>query len=282
MNLERQKKLAELPPIREILKKHEIFTKKSLGQHFLFDLNITDKIARHAGSLKNCTVIEIGPGPAPLTRSLLKCGAEKLMVIEKDERLKALRAELGEIAGPDFKVVFGDALEVNETELTEAPRKIVANLPYNVGTALILKWLENINAFENITVMIQKEVADRLAAEPGNKDYGRLSVITQWLCEVRHDFDVPPSAFIPPPKVTSSVVTLVPRKEPLAPANKEILEKVCKAAFGQRRKMLKKSLGQITDNAEEILQKASVDGTLRAEKLTVQDFCALARAFEVA
>lgn len=280
MNPEIIKKIDSLPPIREIIKKHEIFTKKSLGQHFLFDLNITDKIVRHAGKLKGYNIIEVGPGPAPLTRSILRNGAEKLILIEKDERLKPLLEEIKTIFPDELEIIFNDALQINEEELVSAPRKIIANLPYNVATPLILKWLDNINLFESITIMIQKEVAERLYAKPSTKAYGRLSVAAQIAAEVRHEFDVPPSAFIPPPKVTSSVITITPRKEPISNIDKKSLEAVCKAAFGQRRKMLKKSLSQISDTPEEILRKANIDGTRRPEDLTVQEFCDLARALD--
>lgn len=276
------KKIDSLPPIREIIKKHEIFTKKSLGQHFLFDLNITDKIVRHAGKLKGYNIIEVGPGPAPLTRSILRNGAEKLILIEKDERLKNLLSEIKTIFPDELQIIFDDALQVNEGSLVSAPRKIIANLPYNVATPLILKWLDNINLFESITIMIQKEVAERLYAKPSSKAYGRLSVVAQFVAEVRHEFDVPPSAFIPPPKVTSTVITITPRKEPIANVNKKTLEAICKAAFGQRRKMLKKSLAQISSAPEELLKKSDIDGTRRPEDLSVQEFCDLARAFDKA
>lgn len=274
--------LQNLPPLREIVKTYGIVAEKKLGQNFLFDLNLTDKIARAAGALDNYTVIEIGPGPGALTRSLLSAGAKKVVAVEMDTRaLLALQDYLVPASGGRLELVQGDAISIRETEIASGNIKIIANLPYNIATTLLFKWLDNIQAFTSLTLMFQKEVAERILATPRTKAYGRVSVMAQWLCEIVPVMDIPPQAFNPPPKVTSSVITLVPRKEPLAPASKPILEKLCKAVFGQRRKMLRKSLQQLTPHPETILQVAGIKPERRPEELTVQELCALARAWEV-
>lgn len=273
--------LQNLPPLREIVKTYGIVAEKKLGQNFLFDLNLTDKIARSAGALDSCTVIEIGPGPGALTRSLLSAGAKKVVAVEMDTRaLHALQDYLVPVSGGRLELVQGDALSIQETEIASGNIKIIANLPYNIATTLLFKWLDNIQAFTSLTLMFQKEVAERIFAMPRTKAYGRVSVMAQWLCEIVPVMDIPPQAFNPPPKVTSSVITLVPRKAPLAPASKPVLEKLCKAVFGQRRKMLRKSLQQLTPQPESLLQVAGIKPERRPEELTVQEICALARAWE--
>jgi 16S rRNA (adenine1518-N6/adenine1519-N6)-dimethyltransferase len=269
-----------LPPLREVVARHGIAARKHLGQNFLFDLNLTRRIARAAGPLTEGTVIEIGPGPGGLTRALLEAGAGRIVAIERDPRCLAALAELAAVYPNRLEIIAGDALALDPAEWTEAPRRIVANLPYNIATALLLKWLDRIGDYESLTLMFQREVAERLAAAPRSAAYGRLSVLTQWLCEVKILFDIPPSAFTPAPKVVSSVVRLAPRAAPLAPSDKATLERVTAAAFGQRRKMLRSSLKSLGLSAEALLAAAGVTGTARAEELSVAEFCALARATE--
>jgi 16S rRNA (adenine1518-N6/adenine1519-N6)-dimethyltransferase len=260
--------------------RHGIAARKSLGQNFLFDLNLTRRIARAAGPLTTGTTIEIGPGPGALTRSLLEEGAARIIAIERDPRCYAAVAELAMHYGERLQLIAGDALAIDTAVLGDAPRRIVANLPYNIATPLLLGWLDRIGAYESLTVMFQREVAERLAAPPRTGAYGRLSVLVQWLCEPKILFDIPPAAFSPPPKVTSSVVTLLPRPMPLAPADKRVLERVTAAAFGQRRKMLRSSLKSLGVPVAPLLAEAGIAGSARAEELSVADFCALARAIE--
>lgn len=276
--------LEDLPSLKKVIAEHGLMAKKSFGQHFLLDGRITDRIARTAGDLSLMHVIEIGPGPGGLTRSLLKAGAMHVHAVEKDARCLPILEDIKAHADGKLTIVHADATELDLPELTPAPRKIVANLPYNVGTALLVAWLDmiyrNPSAFVSLTLMFQKEVADRIVAEPGNKDFGRLTVLAQWLCECRHEFDLPPEAFSPPPKVNSSVVTLTPRSQPLVEVRKEALEKVMAAAFGQRRKMLKSALKSLDVNADTLLAKAGIMGSLRAEQLDVVTLCNLAKTYE--
>lgn len=272
--------ILSLPTLQETVKKFGVRTKKSLGQNFLFDLNLTAKIAKSAGNLKDSTIIEIGPGPGGLTRALLLTEAKKIIVIEQDSRCISILKELQNIVGDRLEIIEGDALEIKEEEILKEKAKIIANLPYNIATELLFKWIDKIELFNSFTLMFQKEVADRITSLPGNKTYGRLSVMVQWLCETSRQFDISPEAFYPPPKVTSSVITITPRTEPLATAKKEILEKICKATFGQRRKTLRASLKQISDEPETLLNVACIEETLRPEQIDVKQFCALARAFE--
>ncbi|MGC2856977.1 16S rRNA (adenine(1518)-N(6)/adenine(1519)-N(6))-dimethyltransferase RsmA [Novispirillum sp. DQ9] len=269
-----------LPPLREVIAAHGLSAQKRLGQNFLFDLNLTGRIARSAGDLTQGTVIEVGPGPGGLTRALLDAGAAHVVAIERDPRCLPIQAEIAAAYPGRLEVIEGDALEVAAHEIGPGPRRVVANLPYNVATPLILGWLRHATAFETIVVMLQKEVVDRLAAVPRTKDYGRLSVVTQWLCTVEPLFDVNPRAFTPPPKVTSTVVRLTPRPQPLAPCPFAALEAVTAAAFNQRRKMLRASLKSIATaagfpSAEELCAAANVSPTARAEELSVVDFCIL-------
>jgi 16S rRNA (adenine1518-N6/adenine1519-N6)-dimethyltransferase len=252
--------------------------RKSLGQNFLLDLNLTGRIARAAGPLAPFSVIEVGPGPGGLTRALLAEGAGRVVAIEKDERCLGALAEIAEAYPGRLTVVPGDALEADLVALAPAPRKIVANLPYNVATPLLLAWLRRIGDFASLTLMFQKEVALRLVAKPRSKDYGRLSVITQLVAEPALLFDIPPRAFVPPPKITSTVVRLTPRPTPLGTARLEDIERVTAAAFGQRRKMLRGSLKSLGVDVEALLARAAIPGAARAEELTVEQFCALADA----
>lgn len=274
-----------LPPLAEVIARHGLFTKKALGQHFLLNEAVTDRIVQYAGDVKNHHVIEIGPGPGGLTRSLLRAGAKRVTVIEKDERCLAIMQELKAVAGDQLEIIHGDALTIDVTKITPAPRKIVANLPYNVGTQLLVNWLECLyeqgaGAIDSMTLMFQKEVAERVTAEHGGKEYGRLSVFAQWLCNVRWDMDLPNSAFTPPPKVSSAVITLTPREKPLVDVSKEALEKTLAACFNQRRKMLRGALKSLGVDTEALLAKAGIDGTKRGEQLDVVTLCKLARCLE--
>lgn len=229
-------------------------------------------------------MIEVGPGPGGLTRSLLLHGAAKVIAVEKDRRCIAALQELKAIAEGRLEIIEADALEIDEAALVkeygDRALRIVANLPYNISTVLLAKWLDNIQHYTQLTLMFQKEVAERIATKPGSKAYGRLSVLSQWLCEIRHEFDLPARAFTPPPKVDSTVLNFVPRPSPLAPADKKTLEKLLQAVFGQRRKMLRRSLRQLCDNPEEILKACGISGENRPETLDISQFCALARALE--
>ena len=272
--------LAGLPPLRDVIARHGIHAKKSLGQNFLLDLNLTYKIARAGGPLEGQVVMEIGAGPGGLTRALLAEGADHVIAVERDRRGLAALEELAVHARGRLTLVAADALTLDEYGLSPRPSRVVANLPYNISTPLLFKWLERLDLFQALTLMFQKEVAQRIIAQPGGKAYGRLSVMVQWLCTATNLFDLPARAFTPAPRVTSTVLFLQPRAMPLAPAEKNKLETVVAAAFGQRRKMLRSSLKQITDRPEILLQAANLDPTLRAEALSVAQFCALAQALQ--
>jgi len=280
-----------LPPLREVIARHDLLARKSLGQHFLLDLNLTGRIVRAAaaylpgpaGDLTCGTVIEVGPGPGGLTRSLLAGGAGRVIAVEKDARCRAALVELAAAYPGRLEVVEADALKRDLSVLGDPPRRIVANLPYNISTALLLVWLTAVardpQCFAGMVLMFQKEVAARLSAAPRTKDYGRLSVVTQWLCAVEPLFEIPARAFTPPPKVTSTVVGLLPREAPLAPADFDALQRVTAAAFGHRRKMLRQSLKGLGGDPAALLAAARVPETARAEELDVAAFCALAGAF---
>lgn len=269
-----------LPPLREVIAKYDLAARRALGQNFLLDLNLTGKIARAAGELGVGTTIEVGPGPGGLTRALLSHGAREVIAIERDTRCLGALAEIAAAYPGKLTVIEGDALAVDCAKLGAAPRRIVANLPYNIATPLIIKWLQQGAAFASLTVMVQKEVADRMAAVPRTKDYGRLSVLAQFLSRPRRLFDLPPRAFVPAPKVTSTVIELLPLPEPAFPARLAELERVTQAAFGQRRKMLRQSLRSLGGDTEALMAAAEITPTARAEELTVAQFAALARALE--
>ena len=262
--------------MRDVIAQHGLRAKKNLGQNFLLDLNLTRRIARAGGDLETGTTIEIGPGPGGLTRALLLEGAQQVIAIEADPRAIHALGGLVEAAEGRLTLLHDDALKIDCTTLGTAPRRVVANLPYNIATPLLLTWIEQAHAFESLTVMLQAEVVDRLAAAPGSKTYGRLSVMAQWRCHVEPLFSVPASAFTPAPKVESCIVQLRPRAEPLAPCDPKTLERVTAAAFGQRRKMLRASLKSLGD-AQALCAAADIDPTARAETLSVEQFCALAR-----
>ena len=271
--------LDALPPLRDVIARHGLAARKSLGQNFLLDLNLTRRIARSAGSLADHTIVEVGPGPGGLTRALLMEGARRVVAIERDERCLPALAEIEAAAPGRLTVIHGDALEVNMAALVDGPARVVANLPYNVATPLLVNWLETDPWppwFSSLTLMFQREVAERIVAEPGSKDYGRLGVLAQWRTEPDILFDIGPKAFTPPPKVTSSLVHLIPRVQPIA-CELRLLERLTAAAFGQRRKMLRSSLQSLGVPAAELLAAAGIEPTERAERLTVDQFCALAR-----
>ncbi|CAN7170268.1 16S rRNA (adenine(1518)-N(6)/adenine(1519)-N(6))-dimethyltransferaseRsmA [Rhizobium sp. LjRoot98] len=266
-----------LPPLRDVIARHGLDAKKALGQNFLLDLNLTQKIARTAGPLEGVTVIEVGPGPGGLTRAILSLGAKKVIAIERDSRCLPALAEISDFYPGRLEVVEGDALKTRFEELvTEGPVKIIANLPYNVGTQLLVNWLLPKvwpPFYQSMTLMFQREVGLRIVAEADDDHYGRLGVLCGWRTNARMAFDVPPQAFSPPPKVTSSVVHLEPLENPI-PCSAEALEKVTMAAFGQRRKMLRQSVKSI--GGEALLAKAEIDPKRRAETLSVEEFCRLA------
>jgi 16S rRNA (adenine1518-N6/adenine1519-N6)-dimethyltransferase len=268
-----------LPPLREVIAAHGLAPKKSLGQNFLFDLNLTGKIARAAGAEDGGTFYEVGPGPGGLTRALLSEGAGKVIAVERDARCLPALEQVAAAWPGRLEVISADAMTLDETAILPNGARVAANLPYNVGTAILIKWLTVESwppVWASLTLMFQKEVAQRITAQPGTEHYGRLSVLAQWRCTAKILFDVNPSAFVPPPSVTSSIVRLEPREQPLAPCNLSDLEKVTAAAFGQRRKMLRQSLKPL--GGEALAQKAGIDPTARPEDLTIMQFAALARA----
>ena len=270
----------DLPPLRDVIARHEIAPRKSLGQNFLLDLNLTARIARAAGDLAGATVIEVGPGPGGLTRALIAEGAHHVVAIERDERCLAALAEIADRCPGRLTVVADDALAVDMASLARGRTLVVANLPYNIATPLLVGWLRTEPWppwFASLTLMFQREVAERIVAPPGSKIYGRLSVLAGWRSEAEIVFDVPPRAFTPPPKVTSSVVRLVPRARPLA-CEPAMLERVVAAAFGQRRKMLRQSLKTLGVDALPLLAAAGIAETRRAEEIDVAGFVALANA----
>ncbi|MFD1627908.1 16S rRNA (adenine(1518)-N(6)/adenine(1519)-N(6))-dimethyltransferase RsmA [Azospirillum griseum] len=267
-----------LPPLREVIARFGLDAKKSLGQNFLLDLNLTGRIARSAGPMASVTAIEVGPGPGGLTRALLATDATRVIAIERDRRFIEALQDVVDAAQGRLSIVEADALTVDPETLAPAPRAIVANLPYNVATPLLLGWLARIEAYVSLTLMFQKEVADRLVAQPGSKAYGRLSVITQWRADARVLFNLPPRAFTPPPKVDSTIVHLTARAAPEA-AEWRVMERVTAAAFGQRRKMLRQSLKSL-GNAEALLEEVGIAPTARAEEVDVAGFAALARAVQ--
>ena len=271
----------ELPPLREVIRRHGLIARKSLGQNFLFDLNLTARIARAAGELSGVTVFEVGPGPGGLTRALLALGARRVIAVERDQRAIAALNEIAAHHPGRLDIVAADALTFDpRPRLDGGPVRIVANLPYNIATALLVAWV-SVEPwppwYDAAVLMFQREVAERIVAEPDTKSYGRLSVLVQWRCEARILFDVNPSAFVPPPKVTSSLTRIVPRAAPLA-CDRAALETVTAAAFGQRRKMLRQSLRSLGVDAVSLIAAAGLDPTARAEQIPVAGFVSLARA----
>ncbi|MFG1300010.1 16S rRNA (adenine(1518)-N(6)/adenine(1519)-N(6))-dimethyltransferase RsmA [Xanthobacter sp. V3C-3] len=274
--------LDDLPPLRDVIRRHGLSAQKSLGQNFLLDLNLTGRIARASGPLEDATVVEVGPGPGGLTRALLALGARRVIAIERDPRCLEALAEISDHYPGRLEVISGDALKVDVRPLIgDGEVRVVANLPYNVATLLLVGWLSTDPWppwFSSLTLMFQKEVAERIVAAPGSKAYGRLAVLAGWRTQAKIAFDVAPSAFVPPPKVTSSVVHLVPRAAPL-PCPLSALERVTEAAFGQRRKMLRQSLKSLGVDAGALLAATGVEETARAEEIDVAGFVALANAY---
>jgi 16S rRNA (adenine1518-N6/adenine1519-N6)-dimethyltransferase len=272
----------DLPPLRDVIRRHELRAKKSLGQNFLLDLNLTSRIARTAEPLAGATVVEVGPGPGGLTRALLALGAKKIIAVERDERAIAALEEISARYPGRLEIILGDALRFDARNALAGTRaKVVANLPYNIATALLVDWL-TIEPwppwYDALVLMFQREVAERIVAKPGSKTYGRLSVLAGWRAQAKILFDVAPSAFVPAPKVTSSVVHLVPRATPL-PCDARALQRVTEAGFGQRRKMLRQSLKSLGVDTAALLAAASITPTARAEDISVEGFVALARVF---
>ena len=272
----------DLPPLREVIRKHGLTPKKSLGQNFLHDLNLTARIARAAEPLENITVVEIGPGPGGLTRALLSLGARRVIAVERDERALDALSEIAAHYPGRLDVVSGDALKIDVSEQLGPERaRIVANLPYNIGTVLLIGWLTAEPWppwYDSMVLMFQREVAERICARVGDKAYGRLAVLAGWRTEAKILFDVAPTAFVPPPSVTSSVVRLVPRAEPLA-CDAIALQRVTEAAFGQRRKMLRQSLKSLGVDTGALLAGAGIEPTARAEEIDVEGFVTLARTY---
>lgn len=274
-----------LPPLREVIATHDLAARKSLGQNFLLDLNLTAKIARQAGDMTECDVLEIGPGPGGLTRGLLAEGARHVLSIEKDARCLPALAEIADAYPGRLTVIEGDALEVNPLAHLTPPIRVAANLPYNVGTELLVRWLTPPQwppFWQSLTLMFQREVALRIVAEPGSKTYGRLALLAQWRSDARIVMHLPPEAFTPAPKVSSAVVHLTALSEPRFPADPAVLNRVVAAGFNQRRKMLRASLKGIAPGIEDHLRAAGIKPTDRAEQIPLEGFCALAREVEKA
>lgn len=272
-----------LPPLRDVIAQHELSAKKALGQNFLMDLNLTAKIARQAGDLSAYDVLEIGPGPGGLTRALLHEGARRVVVVEKDARCLPILDAIADHYPGRLMALHGDALALDVVAHLTAPVRVVANLPYNVGTELLVRWLTPAKwppFWDSLTLMFQKEVAQRIVAEPGSKAYGRLSILTQWRAKPRIVMEIPPAAFTPPPKVTSSVVHIEKRDQMLFPADEAMLTRVVAAAFGQRRKMLRASLKSLHPDIEAHLIASGIKPTDRAETQSIEAFCALARSLK--
>lgn len=270
-----------LPPLREVIRSHDLQARKSMGQNFLLDLNLTAKIARQAGDMSACDVLEIGPGPGGLTRGLLAEGARHVLAIEKDKRCLPALAEIAAAYPGRLTVVEGDALEVDPLQRLSPPIRVAANLPYNVGTELLVRWLtppEWPPFWQSLTLMFQREVAERIVARPGSKAYGRLALLAQWRAEARIVMSLPPEAFTPAPKVSSAVVHLTALPEPRFPADAAVLSRVVAAAFNQRRKMLRAALKGVAPDIEDRLLAAGIKPTDRAEQVPLEGFCALARA----
>ncbi|ANP38647.1 16S rRNA methyltransferase [Phaeobacter gallaeciensis] len=272
-----------LPPLREVIATHQLSARKSLGQNFLLDLNLTAKIARQAGDLTGCDVLEIGPGPGGLTRGLLAEGARRVLAVEKDSRCLPVLEKIADAYPDRLQVINGDALEIDPLQYLTPPVRVVANLPYNVGTELLVRWLTPKDwppFWQSLTLMFQREVAERIVAQPGSKAYGRLAILAQWRAKAQIVLSLPPGAFTPPPKVSSAVVHLEALPEPRYPADAATLSRVVAAAFNQRRKMLRASLKGVSPDIEAHLEAAGIPPTERAEQVSLEAFCALARSLK--
>lgn len=275
--------LNALPPLRQVIAEHDLAARKSLGQNFLLDLNLTAKIARQAGDLSQCDVLEIGPGPGGLTRGLLAEGARRVLAVEKDTRCLPALEQIAEAAPGRLQVINADALELDPLTYLTPPIRVAANLPYNIGTELLVRWLTPPQwppFWQSLTLMFQREVAERIVARPGSKAYGRLALLAGWRCEARIVMNLPPEAFTPPPKVSSAVVHLTALPEPRYPADPKTLEMVVARAFNQRRKMLRAALKGLAPDIEDRLIAAGIKPTDRAETVELEQFCALARQMQ--
>lgn len=276
-------RIDSLPPLRAVIAQHQLSARKSLGQNFLLDLNLTAKIARQAGDLSNCDILEIGPGPGGLTRGLLVEGARKVLAVEKDARCIAALEQIAEVYPGQLEIINGDALLIDPLQHLTAPVRVVANLPYNIGTELLVRWLTPSvwpPFWQSLTLMFQREVAERIVARPGSKAYGRLAILAQWRSDARIVMSLPPEAFSPPPKVSSAVVHFTALPEPRYPADADILSKLVAGAFNQRRKMLRAALKGFAPDIEDHLIAAGLKPTDRAEQIPLEGFCALARTFQ--
>jgi len=272
-----------LPPLREVIATHQLSARKSMGQNFLLDLNLTAKIARQAGDLTGCDVLEIGPGPGGLTRGLLSEGARKVLAVEKDARCIPALEEIATAYPGRLQIINGDALAIDPLAHLTPPIRVAANLPYNIGTELLVRWLTPPDwppFWSSLTLMFQREVAERIVAKPGSKAYGRLAILAQWRCEARLAMSLPPEAFTPPPKVSSAVVHLTALSEPRYPANPATLSRIVAAGFNQRRKMLRAALKGQAPDIEDRLRAAGLTPTDRAEQVSLEGFCALARELD--
>lgn len=269
-----------LPPLRDVIEAHGLVAKKSLGQNFLLDLNLTSKIARLAGDLSKCDVLEVGPGPGGLTRGLLAEGARKVLAVEKDSRAMGPLSEIAAAYPGRLEVINADALDINPLEQLTPPVRIVSNLPYNVGTELLIRWLTPAEwppYWSSLTLMFQREVANRIVAKPGNKTYGRLAILSQWRTTPQIVMELPPEAFSPPPKIHSAVVHFEALEKPRFEADAKVLERIVAAGFNQRRKMLRASLKGAFTDVEDRLIAAGIKPTERAEQVSLEGWCALAR-----
>lgn len=272
-----------LPPLREVIAQHDLSARKSLGQNFLLDLNLTARIARAAGDLTGCDVLEIGPGPGGLTRGLLAMGARRVLAIEKDSRCLPALEQISDAYPGRLEAVIGDAMEIDPTDRLSPPIRICANLPYNVGTELLVRWLTPADwppYWTSLTLMFQREVAHRIVAAPGSKSYGRLALLAQWRCDAQIVLELPPEAFTPAPKVSSAVVHLQSLTEPRFPARAATLSRVVAAAFNQRRKMLRSALKGVSPDIDALLREAGIAPTDRAETVPLEAFCALSRVID--
>ncbi|MCX7566065.1 16S rRNA (adenine(1518)-N(6)/adenine(1519)-N(6))-dimethyltransferase RsmA [Sulfitobacter sp. F26169L] len=269
-----------LPPLRQVINDYDLQARKSLGQNFLLDLNLTAKIARQAGDLRQCDVLEIGPGPGGLTRGLLAEGARRVLAIEKDSRCIPALNQIAAAYDGRLQIIEGDALEVDPLAHLTPPIRVAANLPYNIGTELLVRWLTPQDwppFWQSLTLMFQREVAERIVAQPGSKAYGRLAILAQWRADAKIVLNLPPEAFTPPPKVSSAVVHLTALPAPRFPADAAILSRIVAAAFNQRRKMLRAALKGTAPDIEDRLTAAGIKPTDRAEQIPLEGFCALAR-----
>lgn len=274
--------LSHLPPLRDVIATHDLAAKKAFGQHFLLDLNVTRRIVREAGDFTGVNIVEVGPGPGGLTRALVESPAASITAVERDPRFATALADVVAASAGRLRLIEADALTLDPVDLVPAPRAVVSNLPYNVGTPLLIGWLKRMGEYRSLTLMFQKEVADRIVAGTRTDAYGRLAVMAQWLAHCRNLYDLPARAFTPPPKVDSAVVHLTPRERPADDPDFATMEALVGAAFGQRRKMLRASLKSVMKEPEPLLLSVGIAPTARAEEIDVAGFVALAKAWKAA